>query len=67
MLGGDFYNFKLVCKFWKCHRYFRKKGSRSLSVNENNEKNQVVRKALSMAAGTFSSRLLGLLREMGLW
>lgn len=34
-----------------------------MSVNENNEKNQVVRKALSMAAGTFSSRLLGLLRE----
>lgn len=30
---------------------------------ENHEKNQVVKKALSMAMGTFSSRLLGLIRE----
>ncbi|MBN8536996.1 MAG: murein biosynthesis integral membrane protein MurJ [Deltaproteobacteria bacterium] len=34
-----------------------------MNSDEKNEKNQVVKKALSMAAGTLSSRVLGLLRE----
>ena len=31
--------------------------------NQNNKKNQVVKNALAMSLGTFSSRVLGLLRD----